>query len=353
MNTRPIGETTGEAKQQTIEARLAPVLEAARGRAITGLSLAARVELSAHSLNNEGSRNNATIPRQMHVLAGDEILETNAISGDTVKHGFVDYLRQVVLDHQSTDEEREALTLCEPCRVANANRLNADPDFQKLANDKEHYNNAAVLDSLIKRCVVDDVAGLLVTMGNRNAPRQTKAKFSWMLGIPHHVETGRYTHVKLVPGAPEGSGEAGTNLGQNIFVRPASSGAYALVALLELSRIGVNDITHQPAISMRARQIRAHAVIEALYYTLALPTGAQRNTQLPHIQQVSGAICLSYATIPPAMFSPLEPDFVDQMERITRAFGRGGTDLHVVPFARTDELGSILTILADRPLGIV
>src|SRR5437763_1042828 len=83
-------------------------------------------------------------------------------------------------------------------------------------------------------------AGILVTEGNRNVPRHSTVRFGWQLGIPERVTTGRYTHVKLVPGAANRDEGGGSNLGQNIFTRPASSGAYAFVGLAELARIGVS-----------------------------------------------------------------------------------------------------------------
>src|SRR5688572_14370500 len=90
------------------------VLTALDGRTMRGVGVAGRVELSAHALNSEGSRNSATWPRQVDVVAGDEVVQVNAISGDTVKHAFVDYLRAAIADRGAG---AELAPVCDPCRL--------------------------------------------------------------------------------------------------------------------------------------------------------------------------------------------------------------------------------------------
>ena len=319
------------------------VLRALNGqRAVTGVGVAARVELSAHALNNEGSRNNATLPRQVDVVAGDDVVQVNAISGDTVKHAFVDYLRAAIADRGAGDEPTP---LCEPCRLGDPNRLNADEAFQAAARSAQ-TSNAAVIGELIRRCTIDDVAGLLVTQGNRNAPRRSTVQFGWELGIPDRVRTGRYTHVKLVTGNPRSESAEGSNLGQNVFTRPASSGRYAFVGHCDLGRIGRNDVTLEREISEGAWRARAACALTALLHTVAMPGGAQRNTQLPHVHGVAGALAISLASMPPVVYSPLADDFAEQMARVASAFGRAGRDHFVVPFPDLATLGDLLSGLS-------
>ncbi|MBV9282966.1 MAG: DevR family CRISPR-associated autoregulator [Chloroflexi bacterium] len=310
---------------------------------VTGISIAARLSLAAHALNNEGSRNNALIPRQIDVLHDGQIVQTNAVSGDSIKHTFVDHLRSLAL-HAGANGDGAALPLCSACRRGSPNRLNEDPTFQDMAKDSK-ASNEDVLDALIRRCVIDDVAGLLVTLGNRNAPRRSTAQFGWMVGRPEAVRTGRYIHLKLVPGAPAAESQQGSNLGQNLFTRPASSGQYAFVATVDLARIGVNDVSWQPAVPDETRRRRARAAIEALFRTVSNLEGAQRNTQLPHLEGAEGAVCVSRSTLPPILHSPLAEDFAEQMELVAAAFDRGGTDLAVHRFSSVAELGTILTDL--------
>lgn len=333
----------GEAATHTLD-EVRATLGGGTGRRLTGVGVSARLELAAHALNNEGARNNATIPRQVDVVTGAEIVQVNAISGDTIKHGFVDHLRAVIADRPGANG---SLPLCEPCRLGDPNRLNADSAFQGVARQKS-VDTAGLLKVLIERCTIDDIAGLLVTQGNRNAPRRSTVQFGWQLGVPDRVRTGRYTHVKLVPSDPTGGeGSAGSNLGQNIFTRPASSGVYAFVGNCDLGRIGQNNITLSQEISDEAWRARASAVLTALFHTVAMPGGAQRNTQLPHVHGGSGALAVSIAAVPPVIVSPLAEDFVAQMGRIAAAFDRAGRDHFVLPFADLGELGALLTGLAE------
>lgn len=305
------------------------------GRALTGISIAARASLSAHALNNEGTINNTQMERQVNVVQGDEVVPVNAVSGDVLKHGFVDHLRAIALGMDG------ALPLCESCKRGDPNRINEDPQFQQALKDINKNDGAGVVDQVISRCVIDDLGGLLVTQGNRNAPRRSVVQFGWLLGVPEHVRTERYTHVKLVPGAIEGDSE-GSNRGQNLFLRPASSGQYAFVTQLALNRIGYNDISARYVITPADRAVRARAALQALYLTLAAPTGAQRNTQLPHLQGAQGVVCFAFGTTPPVLFSPLEEDFVTQMTEIADAFGREANGLALVAFDSVAELGQIL-----------
>lgn len=316
-----------------------------QGRGLTGVGISARVSMAAQALNNEGSRNNATIPRQVDVVSGTDIVQVNAVSGDTIKHSFVDYLKAAITDRSGSVGD---VPLCDACRRGDPNRLNGVREFQDFVKQgSAKADNGAVVQALIQRCTVDDVAGLLVTQGNRNAPRRSTVQFGWQLGVPERVRTGRYTHVKLVPADPSGSGDESANLGQNIFTKPASSGVYAFVAMLDLSRIGWNDITMQREISDRAWRARGSAALTALFHTVAMPGGAQRNTQLPHVLDVQGALAVSVARMPPVIYSPLAEDFVDQMARIAMAFGRSGSEHFVLPFGDLGELGRLLTGLSE------
>lgn len=320
----------------------------ANGRQVTGVGVCARVEMAAHALNNEGSRNNATMPRQVDVVAGDEIIQVNAVSGDTIKHAFVDYLKAAIEDRPA---HRDALPVCDACRRGDPNRLNAVAAFQGVAKqDPKQVKNDDIIREMIHRCTVDDIAGLLVTQGNRNAPRRSAVQFAWQLGVPEQVRTGRYTHVKLVPADPATSGGEGSNLGQNIFTKPASSGVYAFVGYLDLHRIGRNDITLAREIDDATWRARSSAALMALFHTVALPGGAQRNTQLPHVHGAEGALAVSVAAMPPVIYSPLAPDFVEQMARIAAAFGRAGSDHFVLPFADLGELGALLGGLSELTL---
>ena len=141
------------------------------------------------------------------------------------------------------------MALCQSCQLFNANRINADKEFLKSA---EKVSDADFIDQMLQTCAIDDVAGVLVTE-KRALPRKSISEFGWVLGLPNKVNTNSYFHAKYVAerSAEKRAEDAddqkktGANLGQSIFHRPASSGIYAIVCHLELSRIGYNDIKQQ------------------------------------------------------------------------------------------------------------
>ncbi len=147
-----------------------------------------------------------------------------------------------------------------------------------------------------------------------------------MVGLPEQTTTDSYFHVKYATERSEERRAAdaaeerrGSNLGQAIFHRPASSGIYAIVAALELSRIGLNDIMQQYAINEEQRRLRYTALLESLLYTFLEPRGAMRSTQNPHLVNLQGVIAVSTQATPAPTVSPLKETYREEIERIRQA----------------------------------
>ncbi|GGI74012.1 DevR family CRISPR-associated autoregulator [Deinococcus wulumuqiensis] len=274
------------------------------------LSISGLATLNLHSLNNEGGEGNHIQTRMVDVVDKDGNLHpVNAVSGDMFKHIFAEHFQAIA--------KEEGLTLCAGCQTLNANRLNADPAFEKAINGK---SNIEILDLLPVSCALDDVAGILITQGNRALGRKSVVEFSWVPGVPEKVKTGSYFHVKYDPqGRGKTDADDGSNKGQAIFHRPASSGQYALVAHVEAHRIGLNDITREYAISEEERQKRLRAVLRALTLTFLHPGGAMRNTQSPHLTDFQGVITTSDHSVPAPTVSALNDDFAAQVKGIAAA----------------------------------
>ncbi|MCS7222883.1 MAG: DevR family CRISPR-associated autoregulator, partial [Anaerolineae bacterium] len=208
------------------------------------ISISARAVINLHSLNNEGTEGNQTQTRMVHVYADGMLHSVNAISGDMFKHIQSEHLHRLAL--------HEGLPLSEGARLFNANRINYD--LAKNNFLKEAKTNSEAMDLILQRCAVTDLAGTLVTVGNRSLPRKSVVEFGWVVGIPNNVRTDAYFHVKYESERGGGSAaiddESGSVAGrQAIFHRPASSGAYAVVLQIEASRVGFNDISQKYAIS--------------------------------------------------------------------------------------------------------
>lgn len=282
------------------------------------LSLSARARMNMHSLNNEGNEGNQIQTRMVDVLGSDNQLHSvNAVSGDMFKHIFADHLRRLLAE--------KGQPLCDGCRVLDPNRINADSAFQAKLKDKE-WSDVAALNELIQRCALDDIAGNLITAEKRSIPRKAVIEFGWVIGVPERVSTDSYFHVKYAgergaTARAEAKTEEtrGANLGQNIFHRPASSGEYAIVAHLELGRIGRNDITRQYAVEEDERARRARAALAALLYTFVQPMGAMRATQLPHLSGFEGIVTVSRGVAPAPMTSALHDGFDTDIQGIVAA----------------------------------
>ncbi|HET9921459.1 MAG TPA: DevR family CRISPR-associated autoregulator [Ktedonobacteraceae bacterium] len=293
--------------------------------AIASLSIAARATLNMHSLNNEGGEGNQIQTRMVEIVGPDGRLHSvNAISGDMLKH--------VLMEHFYQQAREQHLSLCQSCQRFNVNRINADETFMKSASKKD----GEFIDQVLRTCAIDDVAGFLVTEG-RSTPRKSISEFGWVLGMPERVRTDSYFHVKYASErgtdkrAEDAEGQkSGANLGQSIFHRPASSGVYALVCHLELSRIGYNDISQEYAIGDDERQQRASLLLESLLYAFIELNGAMRSTQLPHLVSLEGVITTSRSAAPAPLISPLmggaddNSTYKEQLQGIADALNGSG-----------------------------
>jgi CRISPR-associated protein Cst2 len=284
---------------------------------VYSLSISAQATLDMHSLNNEGGEGNQITTRMVNIVGEDRrMYNVNAISGDMLKHIQAEHLFRLL-------SGRGDAPLCAGCREFNANRISADADYGKAIEGK---SDAEAITLLLETCALDDLAGNLITAGNRSIPRKSVAEFSWVVGLPDLTTTDSYFHVKY---ASERSAEARdaekeeeqrkANLGQAIFHRPASSGVYAIVANFEAARIGFNDITQVYALDETQRKLRYRALLESVLYTFLEPNGAMRGTQNPHIVDVQGVVAVSSDVVPAPTMSPINSHYREQLRGVREA----------------------------------
>ena len=285
---------------------------------VYSLSVSARMVLDMHSLNNEGGEGNQIQTRMVDIVdAAGNLHNVNAISGDMLKHILAEHFWRLALDC--------GLPLCAGCQAFNANRIGADSVFAAQVEDKD-VTDAALIDEMLLRCALDDIAGNLVTGKGRSLPRKSVVEFGWVLGLPERTTTDSYFHVKY---ASERSGakraedaseeQRASNVQQAIFHRPASSGTYALVASIEAARIGFNDISQTYVISPEERQERYSILLEALLYTFLQFNGAMRGTQAPHVLGGEGVVAASYGPTPAPTISPVNDGYREEIDQIIAA----------------------------------
>jgi CRISPR-associated protein Cst2 len=308
------------------------------------VSICGRVILDLHALNNEGSEGNQLNTRQVYIVTGrgrnPQPAHVNAISGDMLKHIQAEHFRRLAQHYQ--------LPLSQGASLGNANRINWDFENvtdRKIGSSEKDYQ---LMDRIITTCALTDVAGILVTGGNKSTPRKSLVEFGWTVGVPEVTKTESYLHTKYVADSgQEKKASDGTNLGQNLFHRPASSGVYAFVCHIEVARVGYNDIAqHYPAgLSEEERGHRSRALLESVLYTFLQLDGAHRNTQAPHVADFEGVITTSSSVVPAPIFSPLHGEYYMHIERIATAL----KTLHpgAVTLNAFDSLGSFTEIMTE------
>jgi CRISPR-associated protein Cst2 len=148
-----------------------------------------------------------------------------------------------------------------------------------------------------------------------------------------------------------GEGAGADTPQQAIFYRPLNSGVYAAVAHMEMYRIGRNDISLKYAVDENGRKLRAKALLESLWYTLVKTSGAQRNTQHPHVVGLEGI--LAYSTclaVPAPTASPLDEDYQGQIEGAKLALNKLHPNAVTVKrFKDQAEFGNAMADLIEPP----
>lgn len=316
---------------------------------ISSLTLNARLTLNLHNLNNEGTEGNQQQTRMVHVIdANGERKVVNAVSGDMFKHILVEHLIPLLQD--------AGQPLSPGAAMHDADRINAiNEAFVDFCEKEQEFRvdgkverrratESEIMSRMLADCAATDLAGALVTRG-RAVGRKSVAEIGWVVGIPDNTVTEQYFHVKYAPEGRGGAAGGTTVTGQQaIFHRPASSGQYALICNLDLWRVGLNDITRQPAIGASDRVARARALLQAVAAMLLKPAGAQRNTQNPHIMACEGVIATSNNSLPAPTVSPLATNYREDIERAADACNRLRSD--TVKLDAFESLGEGVDILA-------
>lgn len=304
------------------------------------LSVSGLLTLELHALNNEGAEGNTMMTRMVDIIDPEGKKHTvNAVSGDMFKH--------ILVEHLLGEAQRGEIPLCNGCKVFDPNRIQADSEFTSNKAFSKETLDSVILSDAVRRCVVDDCAGILITSEigkKRSIARKSCIEFGWVVGKPGAVTTDSYFHAKYVPeGRGAGSGEA-ANLGQNIFHRPASSGQYAVVVNVDLYKVGRNDITLEHVLEEPERKKRMGALLRGLVSTLVKPTGAHRNTQHPHVVDFTGVITTSRSSVPAPTISAINSDYANQIEIVAEALNSLNG---VVPGVSVQRFGSLAAFATE------
>lgn len=165
---------------------------------IKSLSISGLLTLEMHALNNEGSEGNTMMTRMVDIVdASGQKHTVNAISGDMFKHIQTEHLIEEALE--------SGLPLCEGCKKFDANRICIDDTFISGFKDLKP-KDSEILGDALRRCVVDDLQGILITSEigiddkgkpkKRSIARKSSVEFGWVVGKPGAVATESYFHAK-------------------------------------------------------------------------------------------------------------------------------------------------------------
>ncbi len=340
--------------------------------AVQNLSLVGRLTINLASLNNEGSEGNATQPRSATVVQDGQLYSVPVISGDMLKHWHAAHLVKIAQDR--------GLPLSR-----NSNRRNPDPNRIKseLVDAtwvKQHIPEAeglsgpikgpdrqpietALYREVAKSCVVTDTHGLLITeIAPKNdngdeifkasvaVARTSRVQVGFMVGVPNISATKHYFHTKFVSTRTgQHARESGSNEGQNIFTRPATSAEYAIVINIDLAGIGFDDASNNYVVDNDQLRKRRKAVIDALSYTLMSQPGANSSQQFPHIMDFSGAVVTSRNRMPAPTVSPLKDNYLDVLESLVKTSNQMNSE-NPIHYEPVNSLNDTVTKLTDLNL---
>lgn len=314
-------------------------------KAVYSLTICGQATIDMHSLNNEGSEGNQIATRMVNIYdQAGKLAAVNAISGDMFKH--------IQAEHLFHLSRNSGLKLCSGCQRFSANRILDDSTFDD--SYEQSTPDHKMIATMLEMCTMDDIEGILVTnrAKKKSTPRKSIVEFGWVVGIPELTTTDNYFHVKYVSDSGQQStddsdntDESGANLGQNIFHRPANSGVYAIVAGIEVSRLGFNDISQNYAIDDGERKQRYKALIESLLCTFVEPNGAMRSAQHPHLVNFDGVVSLSTKILPAPTVSPLNDEYKNEIKRVADALNQIETS--AIELCKFDSLGEYAEVMAN------
>jgi CRISPR-associated autoregulator DevR family len=286
------------------------------------LSICFKTNLQAHSMSNIGNKGTNRLFSRRQLLSDGT--ETDALSGNIFKHHHASLL--------SAYFEANEVPLCVACSNRNVLR-SAAPGNSK--------NKKGSIKEILVNCGTCDTHGFLITTKNKAGENGEKREgfakhslieFSMALADPANFAESHQLYTR--------TGEE-----QMIMTLPARSGGYAMCIRYTAAGVGVDTQTwhlvlHDPI----KRKLRHKLILLALRDQLLSPVGATTSRQLPHLTELYGSIvCLERVGRAP-IYSPLERDFQNKLEKLGSILGEQCT---VYRFNDVNEFAEIMTNLAN------
>lgn len=281
------------------------------------LTLAAKLIVNAHDMNNEGSIGQTTDIRMIRMVGedGKELPEAAAVSGRMLKHWHMAYMLREELSNNSKQ-------LCDKCKEWK-------PDRQSDAKDEASGVNA---------CVICDTHGFLSTAKVQAPPRRSSCvSFSWLLPVIGSASASKQViHSRVEPSgsveevitgtevseeaiSPEPTEEVKRKTAQMIYYKNYASSIYAFVCSVDLARVG--KPLNGNGLSVEDAKRRRQMAVKALMPMVMGAFGASQSHAFPHAKCLGVLAALSDNSTPlPNLISPIYSGGFDESIKMLNAF---------------------------------
>lgn len=268
------------------------------------LSLAAKLVLNVHDLNNEGSVGQSLDIRQIRMVDenGNELPEMPAVSGRMMKHWHLAHMTRA-----ETELPENSRKLCADCKLQEPERT------PKNETDG------------IKNCIICDIHGFLSAEkqtteegGKKVIPRRSSCvNFSWLLPVLEATPVSKQVlHSRVT--SPESQKKS-----QMPFHKSYASGMFAFVTSIDLGRIGIT-IKASKALDEAELKRRQKLAIQAFLPMCLGAFGASQSHALPHTKCVGLLAALSTTEKPlPNLISPIYPKGFEESIALLKSMGNG------------------------------
>lgn len=297
------------------------------------LTVAAKLIINVHDMNNEGSIGQTTDIRMIRMVSedGKELPEAPAVSGRMMKHWHLAYMLKEELSNTSQNQK-----LCEQCKIWEPERQPTDEGTG------------------VQECVICDTHGFLCAKKKgageakgKSLRRSSCVSVSWLLPvIGSDTPSKQVIHSRVAPGVAEsteeaeeaspentsleGSGKAETpaseedakkKTSQMIFYKSYASSIYGFLCSIDLARIGKaldgSGLSSDVKETNRRRQMSVKALLPMVMGAL----GASQSHALPHTKCLGVLAALSDNTTPlPNLVSPIYSNGFEESIKMLKGF---------------------------------
>ncbi len=279
-------------------------------------TVAARMILNVHDLNNEATAGNVSDIRLIdYVDLNGQRREGPAVSGRMLKHWHLSILADLAKD--------KGVKLCGPC---------SQQEPMRGPNDEDPDDDAEAAEAAVKRCPACDIHGFLVAEGNRSVRRNSRAMFSWLLPVLDEETETTQRQVVHTRVSREREREESEAASQMLFYKSYASGIYGFVSALDIDRIGFMEET-QKSVEEVDIDTRIRLGLDAYRHMLTGRLGASQSHAIPHADCLQLAIACSDEGPLPFPVSPIYPGYLDKYMGIIP----DGARMHTFGFDETPE----------------